>query len=195
MTSTGLLAASFILGLTHTFEVDHMSAVSAFVATRPRPREAAVFGAQWALGHGAALFIFGSILFLLKIVISPAVANFFERAVGVALLTLGVWTLVCLKERHTHPRKRSGRSAPVWMGALHGMAGTAAFVGQAIVVASTHYSLVILYTVAFSLGVLVSMVVFAGALGVCLKRVGRAVQVMLALITCAVGTFWLLKPL
>jgi ABC-type nickel/cobalt efflux system permease component RcnA len=50
------------LGIAHAFEPDHMAAVSAFVAGRPTPREAALFGFKWAIGHGLSLFLFGALL-------------------------------------------------------------------------------------------------------------------------------------
>lgn len=209
---TTLIAGSFVFGLSHAFEVDHMTAVSAFVATKPRPREAAVFGAKWAVGHGVSLLIFGSVLFALKLAISPTLAAVFERLVGVALLGLGVWTLYRLRRNlpgsehhhhllhqhghdhshgHTHTHAEHRHDGPIWMGILHGIAGTAAFAGQAIVVASQSYAFVVLYTLVFSVGVLVSMAAFAGMLGTVLRRAGHRVQIALALWACAVGVVWI----
>ncbi|MBI3557429.1 MAG: hypothetical protein HY074_14285, partial [Deltaproteobacteria bacterium] len=111
---TTLIAGSFAFGLAHAFEVDHLTAVSAFVATKPRPREAVVFGAKWAVGHGVSLLIFGSVLFALKLALSPSLAAVFERLVGVALLGLGVWTLYQLRgnlnvsDHHHHLLHRHG---------------------------------------------------------------------------------------
>ena len=220
---TTLMAGSFVFGLSHAFEVDHMTAVSAFVATKPRPRAAAAFGAKWAIGHGISLLIFGSVLFALKIVVSPSVAAIFERLVGVALLALGVWTLYQLRRQlpeqshhhhllhshvaghehgsvfrhgyrvhHHHGHGEHRHDGPIWMGVLHGIAGTAAFAGQAIVVASQSYFFVVLYTLVFSAGVLISMAAFAGVMGAVLRRAGRSVQVAMALWACAVGIVWLL---
>ena len=196
--------------MSHAFEVDHLTAGSAFVATKPRPRQAALFGAKWAVGHGVSLLIFGSVLFALKLSIEPSLAAVFERLVGVALLGLGVWTLYRLRRNlpgsahHHHLVHQHGRShdhshghgehrhdGPVWMGILHGIAGTAAFAGQAIVVASQSYAFVVLYTLVFSAGVLVSMAAFAGVLGSVLGRAGRGMQVAMALWACAVGLVWI----
>lgn len=193
--SVSLLLASFALGLGHAFEVDHMTAVSAFLAAKPRPRDAAVFGAKWAIGHGISLLIFGSVLFSLKLAVRPGLAELFERFVGVALFVVGAWTLFRLR-RHIHvsheQEHKHDHLGIFGMGMLHGIAGTAAFVGQAFVVASQSYAFVVVYTILFSLGVLLSMTVFAGALGAVLRRANRGVQMLLALWACIVGVFWFL---
>ena len=49
------LGTASALGLLHALELDHMVAVSAFVAQRPSPRAAAGFGARWGIGHSAAV--------------------------------------------------------------------------------------------------------------------------------------------
>ena len=85
-------------GFAHAFEPDHMAAVSAFVARRPHPREAALFGIRWALGHSVSLFLLGSVLFLIKRAAQTNQPQLFasgvlERVVGVVLIGLGLWTL------------------------------------------------------------------------------------------------------
>jgi hypothetical protein len=59
------------------------------------------------------------------------------------------------------------------MGMLHGAAGTAAFVGEALVAVSQTYLAVFLYTLFFSIGVLVAMALYAGALGGLIDWGGR----------------------
>ena len=53
----------------------------------------------------------------------------------------------------------------LWMGMLHGAAGTGAFVGQAAVSLSQNYAVIAAYTLLFSLGVLMAMSFYAGLLG------------------------------
>lgn len=60
--------------------------------------------------------------------------------------------------------KKSGNGS-LWMGMLHGAAGTGAFVGQAAVSLSQSYLAALLYTVLFSIGVLCAMSFYAGLLG------------------------------
>ena len=100
-----ILAGALALGMAHAFEVDHMTAVSTFVAQRPSPKQAALFGIKWSVGYGTSLLVFGSILYGLKLTLSEQVAHGLERLVGLALLALGCWTLSRLKysfASHTH---------------------------------------------------------------------------------------------
>jgi high-affinity nickel permease len=74
-----LLAGALGVGALHAFEVDHMTAVSAFVARRPRPAQAVWFGIKWAIGHGASLLLLGSVLYALKRVVPENLAGGMER--------------------------------------------------------------------------------------------------------------------
>ena len=102
------------MGAAHAFEPDHMVAVSAFVAKKPTPRQAARFGVNWSIGHGLSLLLFGSILYALKRLLEHDQPFLFssgvlDRLVGVVLIGLGIWTLLQLRvgemyhsHRHAH---------------------------------------------------------------------------------------------
>ena len=228
-----LLLGALGFGIAHAFEPDHMAAVSTFVANRPKPREAALFGVKWAIGHGFSLFVIGSLLFLLRRAAEHNQPNLFasgvlDRIVGLVLVGLGVWTLFQVASSratkahahghfhdghfhahnaahehshdtehnhdHSHGHSHAGGFASLGMGVLHGAAGTGAFVGQAVVSLSSSYAFVFLYTLLFSLGVLISMAVYAGALGGLIttfeKRGAQALtgaRVVTAVLTCAIG--------
>lgn len=186
-----LLLGAFGFGVAHAFEPDHMAAVSTFVAGRPKPREAALFGVRWAIGHGLSLFLLGSLLFVLKRAAEKSQPQLFasgvlDRFVGLVLVGLGVWTLFQVVSSratkthahghfhdghfHTHEGSEHTHShmsglASLGMGVLHGAAGTGAFIGQTVVSLSSSYAFVFSYTLLFSVGVLLSMGVYAGALG------------------------------
>ena len=254
------------LGLAHAFEPDHMAAVSTFVAGRPSPRAAALFGFKWAIGHSLSLLVFGTVLYLLKRAVNqPALfaSGGLDRFVGLVLLALGVWMAIQLRTGVAMPttldgwkavfnrgRARRGRTleeqlieqqtstrraatsddlpmfgapgahatraqipgqnaqivtriapgktekgnASLWMGVLHGAAGTGAFVGQAAVSLSQSYAVVLVYTLLFSVGVLVAMSFYAGVLGGVLtwgEQRGaiwlRRARWVTSLATCAIG--------
>lgn len=86
-------------------------------------------------------------------------------------------------------------SGSVWMGMLHGAAGTGAFVTQAaLALSDTSYAMVFAYTLAFSVGVLLAMAFYAGMLGRALmwseKRGAQAIRgarLATGLLTCVVG--------
>ncbi len=82
----------------------------------------------------------------------------------------------------------------LWMGMLHGAAGTGAFVGQAAISLSQSYAVVLFYTTMFSLGVLVAMSFYAGLLGGVLtwgEQRGaiwlRRARWVTSVATCAIG--------
>ncbi len=219
-----LLLGALGFGIAHAFEPDHMAAVSTFVAGRPKPREAALFGVKWAVGHGFSLFVIGSALFFLRRAAEAAQPTLFssgllERIVGLVLVGLGVWTLFQIvssraSKQHAHghfhdghfhshdesdaaqphAHSHAGGLASLGMGVLHGAAGTGAFVGQAAVSLSSSYAFVFLYTLLFSVGVLIAMAVYAGALGGLItafeKRGQQALtgaRVVTAVLTCGIG--------
>jgi len=211
-------------GIAHAFEPDHMAAVSTFVAQKPKPREAALFGARWAVGHSVSLFVLGSVLFLVKHAAEKSQPDLFasgvlDRFVGLVLFGLGVWTLWQVassraskqhehghfhdghfhshdakQHGHSHSHSHTGAFASLGMGVLHGAAGTGAFIGQTVVALSSSYAFVFLYTLLFSLGVLLSMSLYAGALGSLLlvfeKRGAlflSGARMVTGLLTCAIG--------
>ena len=222
-----LLVGACVLGLTHAFEVDHMTAVSTFVAEKPKPREAAMFGIKWAVGHGFSLLIIGTVLYFLRLSVSDTVATSLERLVGVALLVLGIWTLKQLRVSflgHTHSHKHTPEELALdretagkphthadgtthshshdslWMGMLHGAAGTAAFVGQTVIAVSQSYWTVFAYTLSFSFGVLLAMGAYAAALGTVLsigdKRatsITYGVRALTGVWACVVGIYWAVR--
>ena len=239
-----LLLGALGFGIAHAFEPDHMAAVSTFVAGRPKPREAAMFGVRWAIGHGFSLFVIGSLLFLVRRATEKSQPALFasgvlDRFVGLVLVGLGVWTLwqvassratkahahghfhdghLHAHDTHTHDDEvpveaphshgdgkhphshgagghtHQGGLASLGMGILHGAAGTGAFVGQSVVSLSSSYVFVFFYTLLFSVGVLCSMAVYAGALGgliTTFEKRGQqaliAARVVTAVLTCAIG--------
>jgi ABC-type nickel/cobalt efflux system permease component RcnA len=228
-----LFGSALGLGAAHAFEPDHMAAVSTFVARRPSPKQAIMFGIQWAIGHGLSLLLIGSILFALKMTIAESLAGSLEKIVGVVLIGLGLWTLYQLRpgelhHTHSHHHEHDGHDhahhhhdehehsahmhadgtthshhghshgkGSLWMGMLHGAAGTAAFVGEALVAVSQTYLAVFLYTLFFSIGVLVAMALYAGALGGLIDWGGRrfrtvmvGAQALTGVLACVVGYCW-----
>jgi ABC-type nickel/cobalt efflux system permease component RcnA len=98
---------------------------------------------------------------------------------------------------HSHGHSHGKGLGSLWMGMLHGAAGTAAFVGEALVAVSNSYLSVLLYTAMFSVGVLVAMAVYAGLLGGIIDWGGRrfrmvatGAQALTGILACAVGICW-----
>ena len=146
------LLVSFLLGLRHATDPDHLVAVTSLVAADGGDaRGAARLGAWWGLGHAGALLGLGLPLIFLKGAMPAWLESGAERAVGVVILVLALrvlwkWARGDYRTgRHGHERRshrhlrrghgsehshlhvRSPRQAFA-IGLLHGLAGTGAVV-------------------------------------------------------------------
>ena len=149
-----LLAVGFVTGMRHALEADHLAAVVA-MSTRSRGTLSTVMrGAAWGAGHTMSLLVLGGICLAAGATISDTQAHWFERAVGVMLIVLGVHVLIRMRrkgihvhvhrhgagrahvhahlhapgngDREDHPHPDAGHVRAVGVGMVHGAAGTAA---------------------------------------------------------------------
>jgi hypothetical protein len=147
------LALGFVLGLRHALDADHVAAVATFASAEPNLWRSSLLGAWWGLGHTAALAVFGSVIVMLRLSVSPRLGQFLEFAVGCMLIILGVSVLrrighAPLIHVHTHTHDGTQHShlhvhlgeaghahqhqalrvggRPFVVGVVHGLAGTAA---------------------------------------------------------------------
>ncbi|MBV9243040.1 MAG: urease accessory protein UreH [Acidobacteria bacterium] len=88
-----LLAFSFLAGLKHATEPDHVAAVSTIVSDRKNIWSSSLVGGLWGVGHTIALLIAGIAVVAFHFEISERLANILELGVGVMLLFLGAQTL------------------------------------------------------------------------------------------------------
>src|SRR5439155_18357419 len=88
-----VLATAFGLGLVHSFDVDHLCAVTSFAGHARDARAAFGLGVRWAIGHTAALLLFGLALVAGKAVAPGWVNSFTETLVGLALIGVGLWVI------------------------------------------------------------------------------------------------------
>lgn len=159
------LATALMLGALHAFDADHLAAVTTFIARRPSPLTAAGFALRWALGHSATLFAVGMAATLFGIVMSPGLRTASELTVGATLIGLGLWSL-------RGPRHTAGGGASVfWVGALHGMAGSAGVLVIIPIALLNSPWAVLAYIATFSLGVTTAMACYALSVGKVLGRV------------------------
>jgi len=193
--SITLIGVGFTLGLLHALDADHVMAVSALSARKPSVWRTLRFSANWALGHGGVLLVSGALLFGLGLSIPESLQVLAEASVGVLLMGLGLWCFWGMRrqsvklEKHTHGdiehihwRKElhghsqssastaesaitSDKHAPVMVGVLHGLAGSAPALALVPAVAQGDLWLAVGYLMLFSLGVMLSMVAFGLGLG------------------------------
>lgn len=118
---------AFVIGIGHAFEPDHLLAVSQLVARRDSTLLAVKDGLYWGLGHTTTLVVFGGLVLLGKVTFLSS--GYFEAAVGVLLITMGVGRLLN-KQNYTLPSlvTRNRHQLAYAIGLLHGLAGSGALV-------------------------------------------------------------------
>ena len=189
--TVALVGGGFLLGLMHALDADHIMAVSALSSSRPRFSRTLRFCLQWALGHGGVLLACGLLLFGLGVHLPDDLVRVAELAVGVLLMGIGVFYLWRFRNQsvrlethrhgdivHTHWQVGSEPAgvahkdghAPLMVGMLHGLAGSAPALALVPVLAGGELAPALAYLVIFSLGVAASMVCFGATLGTVQQR-------------------------
>src|SRR5262249_43232712 len=108
----GAMGGGFLWGLQHATEPDHVVAVSAIVTEQRNIWKSSLVGALWGLGHTLALLATGLVLIKLRLEIPEAVRNWFETAVAVMIVLLGVGVIRRVRRDgtiHIHAHEHDGR--------------------------------------------------------------------------------------
>lgn len=205
------LLGALIAGCIHALEMDHMTAVTTFVSRRPHPVRAFGFGVRWGLGHSAAILLAGGVLIALGLHPPERLVSVLEIGVGVMLVGLGIWVIgdgVGL--RRESPREEVTGAPPsghvqhhlhgtTWVGAAHGLAGTAGFLALVPATLLASPWLAGAYLALFGLGTMLAMGVYAAGAGLLFNRIGRAgpafarvLKIGAGLASIGVGVAWLI---
>ncbi|WP_394202180.1 hypothetical protein [Marinagarivorans algicola] len=188
-----LLLVGFGLGLMHALDADHIMAVSVLNSQKTSIKRTLVQSGRWALGHGGMLLCCGILLFGVGVPIPESIQKTAEMSVGVLLIVLGVMCVIRIrKDKHSHK--------PVFVGMLHGLAGSAPALALIPAVANGQFMPAMLYLVIFSLGVMLSMLFFGLGFAHIQQFLSRRSHVIfqlsrhgLALSSIALGSYWLLQ--
>ena len=215
------MTAAFGLGLFHALDTDHVVAVSGLAGARFKPKKIWVLCCHWALGHGLILLMVGTGVLLLGIAVPYQLSQFAEKLVGFILVGIGLWAIWdILKSRSQRIRpqdflkerwpskesslvpsnidgsKRSPRA--VIVGMIHGLAGSAPLLALLPMANQGSPWTGLAYLAFFSLGVLVSMIVFGGLLGIFMnwtsKRmliIAMGLRMLIALCAICLGGYWI----
>lgn len=189
------LSAAFVLGVEHSFEPDHIVAVST-IATQSRGLGRSLLtGSLWGLGHTLALLVAGMLVILLRVQLPLNISAEFEFLVGIMLLLLGLWTVVNLKRKklHFHAHSHDGKlhahlhshrddethnhpHVPLSVGVVHGLAGSGALV---VLVMSTMAGVFqgLAFIAAFGVGLIVAMSLISSMLSLPVSFGGRFAHV------------------
>jgi cytochrome c biogenesis protein CcdA len=218
----GILGLGFLLGMQHALEADHIAAVSSIAARRTDVGDIVKHGLTWGLGHTVTLFVFAGAAMLLGHAIPESFARPLEGAVGIMLIGLGanvlwrLWRDRVHVHRHGHgdgtihihvhshrneslphePSAHSHRHGFRWrslfVGLMHGMAGSAALLILAVSTVGPAYGM--LYVALFAIGSMLGMGALSAAIAVplaisarWLTWANRAIQSGVGIVTIAVG--------
>ncbi|MES1240105.1 MAG: High-affinity nickel transporter [Acidobacteriota bacterium] len=199
--------AGLAAGLIHALSgPDHLSAVAPLVVAGER-RKSWRTGLFWGIGHSVGVWLMGLLAFALREVLPlERVSSWSERLVGATLIAVGLWGLRKAfaprleGEAHAHSHPRRPGSAALWIGSLHGLAGSSHILGLFPALAFGSRSASLAYIGGFGLGAIVAMVAFAAALGLASVRLtaggGRGYQALLggaSAISIVLGGFWLVS--
>lgn len=141
----------FVLGMEHALDADHVVAVSTIVSHSRSLWRSAVIGVFWGVGHTLTLLVVGLVVILLKVNTPESIALSMEFLVGIVLVGLGVEILRgyrrkrvhahahshggtvhvhfhshALGEDHDHDHDAAPSWKPLFVGMIHGLAGSAA---------------------------------------------------------------------
>lgn len=211
-------ATALALGSLHALETDHMAAVSAFAVRRPGTRAAVRFGVRWSLGHGGVIILIGAAILFLGVQLPEGVSPWLERAVGLAMVGLGIWTIRGARELHAHRHVHENgvahahlhshalvadhdhRHKAAAMGLLHGLAGSGSAVALIPLVGFDSPASGVLYLVVFALGTVGAMALYGLLAGVVVgrtaersERLARTLARSTGALTVVVGIAWMIR--
>ena len=225
-TTLALLSLGFGLGLLHALDADHIMAVSSLAYSKgstdadlaQRSRSQTVrFCIQWAIGHGGILLLLGCLVLFAGVAIPEQVSALAEKAVGVILISLGMWIFWQFYQNklhlkvHSHdglthvhlaslrlekPSRHDHR--PVLVGITHGLAGSAPVLAIVPLAQSGQGWFGLMYVAMFSLGVVSTMLVFGlffnkvqNSLENYSRRLFDISRLSLASLSIGFGGYWL----
>lgn len=167
-----VLAAGFLIGMRHALDADHLAAIAVLLADKPSASIAIRQGVIWGIGHSTTLLLVGLLMIVADVQLSERLAHYFELAVGVMLVGLGLDLIRRWRHRASSPqalhsdKPHSARALGV--GFMHGLAGSSALI---LLTLSTLNSatLALAYVALFGLGSIVGMAALSAALAVPLR--------------------------
>ncbi len=99
---------AFILGIKHSYDADHLLAVSTFLKKSPTIKNSTRLSISWAVGHMLTATIITILLFIFRESILNTILSHFEKIVGIMLILLGLWSLKGLFGFHSHKHSHDG---------------------------------------------------------------------------------------
>jgi nickel/cobalt exporter len=209
-----VIALAFGLGMLHALDADHIMAVSGLIANQRSTKDTLRFCFRWAIGHGSVLLLAGILAFMLGWVLPASLSHYADAGVGIILIVIGTIVLINLYRRriHVHFHSHDGMPehahwhshhqhdmtqhsqnphrhghGPLLVGMLHGLSGSAPLLALIPMATLKSPMLGFVYLLIFSVGVLLSMLLFGGLLSLFLKIVERYAERLLIWVRALTG--------
>jgi hypothetical protein len=205
-----ILAYALYEGFVHSFEADHVLAVSNIVSQRGRIILAIKDGIFWGLGHTSTIFLIGVIMILFRVQTSDVLFSYFEAVVGLMLVVVSVFRFYLFWSRelpvfgvhrhddcehdgmndqlhtHIHLDGKHLHKTSYGIGIIHGLAGSGGLVILIMAQIQTVISS-LLFLVFFGVGSMLGMAIVAGIFSVPFSKKlvfsNRIVRMILVLIS------------
>jgi len=194
-----LLIDSLLLGVQHSFEPDHMAAVSVLAsedAKSPSQRWKLIWrSSHWALGHSFTLILFAVLVLLLRSTLTLDISEKVELLVGPLMIWLGVVAIRrnFVKDNTLHyPNPQQKFSRSFWVGMVHGLAGTGGACAVALTLAASDASTAVWIIILQSVGIILSMSAYGYFFATSINRFAGKREVFLKVINYTVGAFSIL---
>ena len=191
-----LLIDSLLLGVQHSFEPDHMAAVSVLASDKnqsPGQRWKLIWrSSHWALGHSFTLILFAVLVLLLKSTLSLEVSGKVEMLIGPLMIWLGIVAILrnFRKNGEKIPNPSSQKfSRSFWVGMVHGLAGTGGACAVALALAASDASTAVWIIILQSIGIIVSMSAYGYFFAFSINKFAGRREAILKIINYTVGTF------
>ncbi len=179
-------------GARHSFEPDHLAAVSVMIGDRRGVARSAWLGAMWGVGHTASLVVMCLAVLGFGAALPASADQAFTVIVALVLIGLGIRSL---HGSHRAETSRPVRSAAqgLAVGAIHGLAGSSALTAMVFAALPTTGSRIV-YITLFGLGSTVGMAAVSGAAGLWLHHVQRpwmvtSLRIVIGLGSIAIGLY------
>ena len=214
----GIFILALLLGMKHSFDADHLVAVSSLLTRSSSTRKAVLLSTSWSIGHMFTAGILTIILFTFKDTLFAVIFSNIEILVPIMLIFIGVLTLAVeynwvhfhththtdkertIEKEHTHLHIHSQphqHSAMMGIGIIHGLASNDELLLLFTLTFGANSLLDILIGVGvFSIGVVFGMIVYSILINYPVnkfgsKRVMHTVNVSIAVMSIAYAV-WLI---
>ena len=184
--TTGIIALALILGIKHSFDADHIVAVSTYMTRAKKIKPALRSSVYWAAGHMLTASVITYLLFSFKELFLSAYLSSFESLVAVMLIVLGVFAMKDVRNLHMHKHygvahihlhPHEEHKHMLGIGIIHGLASN----DELLVLITAEIGLTSLFGMliglfVFSVGVVLGMLVFSSLVAYPAIKYGSKIQ-------------------